>query len=359
MNNPFAWLTQNSGSPYNNASNLLGVGLGLLSGRTPQEQVANAATNFANDRQMGKTYNKTLQYLRTSYPELADAVESGAMNAGDAWKLAYQQKLEAAKPKNNYITAGKNLYNVDTGQWVSPPAGMGGDDAEYGLNPQYGVDANGNPVIVQLSKSGTSKQTALPDGVKLSKEPIKLDAGTHFVLLDPITRQPIGQIPKDLAGAERQKEIGTAEGKNIAAAPGDLQAGINAKNIITQLKTDPNREAGTGWSGWAFNSVPATPGYDYQNKVNQAKSGAFLTAIQQMRGLGALSNAEGDAATKAVTRMDTATSEGAFLEALNDYEKIIDQGIARAQGKMQGGGGGAAAAPGGRLRYNPQTGELE
>lgn len=340
MAGPFDFLRNNG--PYGPSSNLLGVGLGLLSGKTGQEQVANAATNFANDRQMGQTYNKTLAYLKQANPDLASAVESGAIGAGDAFKLAYQQRLEAAKPKNNFMAVGKNLYNVETGDWVSPPAGVGGDDAEYGLNPQYGVDANGNPVIVQLSKSGTSKQTALPDGVSLSKQPIKLDAGTHFVLLDPITRQPIGQIEKDLAGAERQKEIGTAEGKAIAAAPGDLQAGQNAKDIITQLKTDPNREMGTGWSGWLTNSIPATPGYDYQNKVDQAKSGAFLTAIQQMRGLGALSNAEGDAATKAVTRMNTATSEGAFMEALTDYEKIIDQGIARAQSRIQGGAAPAA-----------------
>ena len=213
----------------------------------------------------------------------------------------------------------------------------GGDDAEYGLNPQYGVDANGNPVIIQLSKSGTSKQTALPDGVALSKQPIKLDAGTHYVLLDPITRQPIGQVPKDLAGAEAQKEIGTAQGKAQAAAAGDLQAGLNAKELIQSIRSDPARERGTGGTS-VFNIVPGTSGYDFQRKVDQAKSGAFLTAIQQMRGLGALSNTEGQTATDAVTRMSTAQTEEGFMEALNDYERIIDQGIARAQSKLGQGG---------------------
>ncbi len=323
----------------NNSSALLAASGGLLGGRTGAEQAGLGLQGFGTAVAANKQKNKTVEFLRQMNPELAQAVEAGTLSPLDAYKV----HIDAQKPKNNFMAVGKNLYDTTTGEWVTPPAGAGGDDAEYGLNPQYGVDANGNPVILQLSKSGTSKQTPLPDGVQLSKQPIKLDAGTHFVLLDPITRQPVGQIPKDLAGAERQKEIGTAEGKNIAAAPGDLQAGMNAKDIITQLKTDPNREMGTGWSGWLTNSVPATPGYDYQNKVNQAKSGAFLTAIQQMRGLGALSNAEGDAATKAVTRMDTATSEGAFMEALNDYEKIIDQGIARAQSRIQG--GGAAATP--------------
>ena len=95
-------------------------------------------------------------------------------------------------------------------------------------------------------------------------------------------------------------------------------------------------ERGTGGTS-VFNRVPGTGGYDFANKVEQAKSGAFLTAIQQMRGLGALSNAEGSAATAAITRMDTATSEEAFKSALDDYEKIVRQGIERAQGRLRGG----------------------
>ena len=144
-----------------------------------------------------------------------------------------------------------------------------------------------------------------------------------------------------MAGAEKQKELGTAEGKAAAAAPGDLQAGLNAKSLIEQIKTNPYLERGTGFSS-AGNIVPGTGGYDFQNLVDQAKSGAFLQAVQQMRGLGALSNNEGGAATQAITRMNTATSKEAFLKALSDYEAIIDQGIARAQSRM---GGGAAQQP--------------
>lgn len=317
----------------NNSMGLTQMGLGLLSGKTGTEQAAMGAQGLAGALQN----NKTVKYLQSTNPELAQAVMSGAISPGDAWKLAYQQKLEAQKPKNNFMAVGKNLYDASNGTWISPPAGSAEEDApEYGLNPQYGVDANGNPVILQLSKGGTSKQTALPEGVTLSKEPIRLDAGTHFVLLDPITRQPIGQIPKNLAEAEAQKEIGTAQGKAQAAAPGDLQAGMNAKDLIRSIREDQGREWGTGKTS-VFNSMPGTSGYDFQRKVDQAKSGAFLTAIQQMRGLGALSNAEGQAATDAVTRMDTAQTEEGFLAALADYERIVDQGIARAQSKIGGG----------------------
>jgi hypothetical protein len=338
----------------NNSQALLQGGVGLLGGRTGNEQAAMGFQGFGNAMQA----NKTIKFLEATNPELAQAVKAGALSGGDAYKLYYQQKLEAQKPKRNFVNAGGSLYNTETGEWITPPQGAG-NDAEFGLNPQYGTDANGNPVIIQLSKAGTSKQTELPQGVSLSKEPIKLDAGTHFVLLDPITRLPVGQIPKNIAEAARQKEVGEAEGKADVAAPGDLQAGTNAKAMINEIRNDPYIDRGTGMSSLG-NAIPGTGGYDFQNKVDQAKSGAFLTAIQQMRGLGALSNAEGDTATKAVARMNTATSKEAFLAALNDYERIIDQGIARAQGRM---GDRTLKGPQPRTqqryRFNPATGELE
>jgi hypothetical protein len=65
-----------------------------------------------------------------------------------------------------------------------------------------------------------------------------------------------------------------------------------------------------------------------------------------MRGLGSLSNAEGGAATAAVTRMNTATSEEAFNAALDDYEKIIRQGMARAEARIQQSNGQVQTPPG-------------
>ena len=84
-----------------------------------------------------------------------------------------------------------------------------------------------------------------------------------------------------------------------------------------------------------LNVVPGTPGKSYQLKVNQARSGAFLTAIQQLRGMGALSNAEGQTATDAVTRLTTADTEEGFLQALADYEKVVRAGRDRARGRLQ------------------------
>ncbi|WP_156429031.1 hypothetical protein [Paracoccus aminovorans] len=165
---------------------------------------------------------------------------------------------------------------------------------------------------------------------------------------------------------------GKANAEATVSAPGDYQAAQNALDLIDNIRNDPARGGATGKSS-IFNRIPGTAGYDFAQKVEQAKSGAFLTAIQQMKGLGALSNNEGMAATAAVTRMNTAMTEEGFMEALDEYEKIVRQALARAQAK---GGGPQQAAPEAvapvaaapapqqqaqptRRRYNPQTGSFE
>lgn len=206
-------------------------------------------------------------------------------------------------------------------------------DTEYGLNPIWGVDPETNePVLGTMGKNGTFKRVDT-GGVRLEAGVDRVDLGTQWGLLNKRTGQIEGYMPKDIAGAQEQEEIGTASGKARAAALGDMQAAQNALELIDSLRNDPNRERGTGFSA-TFNAIPGTRGYDFQTKVEQAKSGAFLSAIQQLRGMGALSNAEGQTATAAVTRLNTATSEDEFMKALDDYEKIVRQGYEKAASRV-------------------------
>ena len=207
-------------------------------------------------------------------------------------------------------------------------------DHEYGMTPIYGTNEKGEPVIMQLGKTGTPKLVQTPSGVKISTGIEKIDAGTHWVVNDKKSGQNIGIVPKDLRGAEREKGVGEAQGKAVASAPSDIVAGNNALELLNKIRQHPGIDIGTGATSIVANKIPGTAGFDFQNMVDQAKSGAFLTAIQQMRGLGALSNTEGSAATAAITRMNTATSKKAFLDAAADYETIIQQGVSRARGRL-------------------------
>lgn len=144
------------------------------------------------------------------------------------------------------------------------------------------------------------------------------------------------------AAGARGTELGRAQGAAIAAAPVDVATADTTLQLIADLRADPGLEVGTGASS-VFNVAPGTPGYDFQNRVNQLLSGGFLTAIDQLRGMGSLSNAEGQTATRAISRMDTATSTQAFLDALADYEAVVRVGRERAAARLQAQTAGAPA----------------
>lgn len=324
--------------PVNNSDRLLSFGLGLLGGKTAQEQVALATSNLVN----GQTLNKTTKFLQTVSPDLAEAVRNKALMPDEAFKLYYQRKLEAEKPqKPNLMGVGGAIYDADNKTWITPPQGAGSQ--EYGLNPQYGTDEQGNPVLIQLSKGGTAQRTPLPEGVQLSKEPIKLDAGTHFVLLDPITRQPIGQIQKDLAGAEAQKEIGKAQGEAQAAVPATRGMASLIDSQVQALKSDPYLPEMLGPVSSRLPNV-SSDAARVQGKIDQLKGGAFLQARQMLKGGGAITDYEGQKAESAFARMSTAQSVEDFNAALDEFNAAVQQGLAKIEAQA-GGGVAPASAP--------------
>lgn len=325
----------------NNSQGLTQAGIGLLSGRNPQEQFAMGAQGLMQ----GQQANKTAQWVaQNAPPEIAQAVQAGVITPADAFKA-----LTEAKTKKSPIQINGKLVDPETYQVLADFSSSREQDETFFGNPIPITNPDGSTVYGQIGNRGSFRPIQLGEGQTFAPPVKTVDVGTGTALIGPGGNQ-VGVLEKDIAGAESQKALGQARGEAAASAPGDLQAGLNAKALIEQIKTNPYLDRGTGMSS-VLSNVPGTGGYDFQNLVDQAKSGAFLTAIQQMRGLGALSNAEGGAATQAVTRMNTATSKEAFLKAVEDYEAIIDQGIARAQSRMP-----AGAAPGGAMDYKTKYG---
>ena len=231
-----------------------------------------------------------LEALRNPQANVPDAVRSRVM-------LAEHAGLTPDMPEyQTYIL---------TGELPKPGGGT-----EFGLQPVYGRDKDGNVVVMQLGKNGVAVATDIPEGVTPDLA-VKSYEGAYGT------------------------ETGKAAGSAMASASSDVQAAQNALDLIDSIRNDPARPMATGKSAFV-GAIPGTASYDFNLKVEQAKSGAFMTAIQQLRGMGALSNAEGATATAAVTRMKTSMTEEGFLEALADYEKIVRQAMDKAQAKVDG-----------------------
>lgn len=217
-------------------------------------------------------------------------------------------------------------------------AGNSGDERFFG-NVIPMQDADGNIVLGQASNMGGWQPLQGAEGYTPAPTTKQLDTGTEIITTD-IYGNELYRTPKQNFQEAADKAAGAATGEFTAnaelSAPGQVANADTALDLINQIKTNPELDWATGTAaGLGANSIPGTGRYGFQNLVEQAKSGAFLTAIQEMKGLGALSNAEGQAATQAITRINTGLSKQDFLKALEDYQKIVERGRDRAARRVK------------------------
>lgn len=227
-------------------------------------------------------------------------------------------------------------------QWMEKKKNMAG---EYAKQLVYGTNEAGDIVPMQAGSKGDLTASKLPPGVKLQRDPIKMDAGTHFVLMDPTTRTPIGMVPKNIAEVERQKGVGDAQGK----AQGDLPAMESiAKSITDKIEAvakDPYLDNMVGYGGYLPNVTPQAR--TLQAKIEQLKGQAFLQAFQSLKGAGAITEMEGAKATAAMARLQEMVQSGQdYREALKDFKdevaRLVELKRTQARGVQ---GGGSIAAP--------------
>lgn len=243
------------------------------------------------------------------------------------------------------------------------------NSGEYNKNLVYGTDANGNVIPMQAGTRGDLVASKMPEGVSLQRDPIKMDGGDRYILLDPTTRQPIGEIKKNLAEAERQKEVGTAQGKAQVSLPAVESSSKNVEGYIDKVLGDPYLDNMVGWRGYTPNLTPSAK--TLQSKIDQLSGQGFVMAFQDLKGAGAITEQEGKAATAALSRLQSLIQSGEdYRAALKDFKAEVHRLRDVARAKAQGTSGPVAPGttqgpmtpvPGTpqRLKFNPTTGALE
>lgn len=293
-------------------------------------------------------------WLNENQRAMVNALLQNQMQQGDPMRQLQMQKLQQDIARGGQTSDwsrldDNRLFNQRTGETRDLPANPNAPSGDLGLNPQYGLDKDGNPVLLQMGKNGKVVQSQMPEGVTLSKEPIKLDAGTHFVLLDPITRQPVGQIPKDVAGAASEGAAGKAQGEAVANIP-VVEANANSiLGMIDSLDTDPYLDSMVGPVASRMPNITADAAR-VQSKMDQIGGQAFLQAFNSLKGGGQITEIEGQKATQAIARLNTAQSPADYRQALGELRQIVLTGVQRAR-QQAGGSAAGQAAP----AIQPQT----
>lgn len=280
-----AQLMGGNGNSANFGNALMAAGQGLGERRKLQAQT--------------RERNQTLEYLRKNRPDLAEMVAAG-MPISEAWQAV------SSKKGQGYINAGGgNLFNSETGEWVSAPGG--GVEGVAGLQPVWLRDSKtGRPVLGQMRKDGTVVRSGMPEGVEA--------IGPYDVNFDRAA---------GTAG-------GTAAGEAAGALPGASMMAQTIDAQIQDLKTDPYLP---NMVGPVYGRTPnlTSDAARVQGKIDQLKGGAFLQARQMLKGGGAITDYEGKKAEEAYARLSQAQNLQDFQQALDEFNYFVQVGLQKLQ----------------------------
>ncbi|WP_374453822.1 hypothetical protein [Phenylobacterium sp.] len=278
-------------------------------------------------------------------------------------ELGMQALLEDLKvgkggARYGFQNLGGRVVRTDptTGEAVEVFAAPDSGINERGLTPIYGRDENGNTVVMFPSKSGELYRPQLPTGVSgISPGVVQTDRGTSVELRDNRTGRVIDTAAKDNYGQASQSAAGRVAGETQATAAAGLGQVIENANLtlgaINDIMTNPAFNDRVGMKA-VLPAIPGTAGVGFDAQVDQLKGQVFLRAFESLRGAGAITEQEGQAATKAMSRLDRRQSPEDFRAALGELQGIISRGVQRAQAKAAGAGAVRPAQPAANRGYS-------
>lgn len=103
------------------------------------------------------------------------------------------------------------------------------------------------------------------------------------------------------------------------------QVSLSSQQVLDQaekLFKHPGRAAGTGASSW-MSKIPGTEAKGFGSNLETFKSQTFLPMVSALKGMGALSDAEGKKITASVGALDPDMPEKEFEESLKDTTRFL------------------------------------
>lgn len=138
---------------------------------------------------------------------------------------------------------------------------------------------------------------------------------------------------------KRDEKKATADlTKNSQIASFDTMLGT-----LDRLAAHPGLKRSVGVTG-AFPTMPGSESANFQAELNTFQSQAFLPMVAQLKGMGALSDAEGKKLTAAVGALDPKMGEDAFRESVARITNEMEAARERMAGVRRNGKKGGAPA---------------
>ena len=134
--------------------------------------------------------------------------------------------------------------------------------------------------------------------------------------------------PVKLAEAEAKKA------EEISGIESAYSGTVDTLNLVSEIKNHPGFSSAVGWQG-GFPTLGGTDSAGVEGLIETLGSQNFLNAVQGMKGMGALSDAEGKKLQAAIANLDVKQSERDFKQNLKAIESITTRAKNKAESKMK------------------------
>jgi hypothetical protein len=245
---------------------------------------------------MHETGNGTSSAFRNKNNAMGVSNNSGPIDTGTVEASIDQMaRLLAAGTKGQGPYAGKTTIGEIAGTYA--PEGAANDPK--GLNSSW--------------KSGVAKHLQSLGGEPSAPIGFKPDASATPTITEQIALQKYNDEKQD---ADTKGAISVTEAEGFKAT-------------LVELATHPGFTNLFGTNLGVPTWVPGSAAADAKAILGKVQGKAFLEAIQKMKGMGALSEKEGQTATKAYSALTPEMSELAALKEIKSLKEQLDVGIQR------------------------------
>lgn len=254
-------------------------------------------------------------------------------------------KLAANKGGPINVAPGGTVYNQQTGNvdFVAPQNGIAIQGGQAFAVPGYS-EAQASIAGAQTSAQeqaraaldmvdvkmpdGSVQQMSRADAIRMTSQPGAQQAANGQPAATAATASAMGAEPPGYTPPPEVAEARKALGK--------IETNVNQMTgLIDMALNHPGLSSTVGWQGMIPDmAIPAgTEAADFMSVLDQLKGKAFLDAFESLKGGGAITEREGEAATRAMARLSRTQSEEAFKQSLQEFKGVLESAAARARAK--------------------------
>jgi hypothetical protein len=245
-----------------------------------------------------------------------------------------------------------NFTSVAPNQQV---AGPDGSPLTLPPNTDAANTYGGQPPVAQVSpQQDAPQQDAQPGFYKWAKDNYGLERGQQITVQEKLKLMELhNDFQKEqMRQSDPKVKLETQKLQNEIAAQGTAAANASQEQVdkalkldesladvqskvdfLDKLKTHPGLSPMVGGKGISTGfmgiAVPGTDAANFNADLKRVQGQNFLTAFQQLKGAGQITEIEGAKAAQAISSMSTSQSEEEFKKSLDELQGVLRTGMER------------------------------